>query len=72
MVAEDIKILRDRLHLSQANFALKFGINLRTLRDWEQGRASPDSAARVLLTVVAFAPDTVDRALEQTRVVAVA
>lgn len=35
-----MKELRELLGLSQKDFALKFGFNLRTLQQWEQGRAS--------------------------------
>ena len=32
--------LRELLGLTQKEFALKFGFNLRTLQQWEQGRAA--------------------------------
>lgn len=35
-----MKELRELLGLIQKEFALKFGFNLRTLQQWEQGRAS--------------------------------
>lgn len=35
-----MKELRELLGLTQKEFALKFGFNLRTLQQWEQGRAS--------------------------------
>jgi len=50
--------------MSQPEFALKFGFNLGTLRQWEQGRRYPDGAARVLLTVISHSPETVNKALE--------
>jgi len=52
------------LRMSQPEFALLFGFNLGTLRQWEQGRRYPDGAARVLLTVISHSPDTVKEALE--------
>lgn len=36
----NMKELRKLLGLSQKDFALKFGFNLRTLQQWEQGRSS--------------------------------
>lgn len=36
----NMKELRELLGLTQKEFALKFGFNLRTLQQWEQGRAS--------------------------------
>lgn len=65
----DVKKIRQQLQLSQAEFAYRFGFAVATLRDWEQGRYSPDSAARALLTVVSFSPDTVCHALDATRAV---
>lgn len=36
----NMKELRELLGLTQKEFALKFGFNLRTLQQWEQGRSS--------------------------------
>lgn len=36
----NMKELRELLGLTQKEFALKFGFNLRTLQQWEQGRVS--------------------------------
>lgn len=60
----DVKALREGLKMSQPEFALRFGFNLGTLRQWEQGRRYPDGAARVLLTVISHAPQAVKEALE--------
>ena len=58
------KIIRRALGLSQEEFAARYHIPLGTLRDWEQGRAEPDQAARAYLKVIARAPDTVRDALK--------
>src|SRR5262245_13283517 len=60
----DVKKLREGLRMSQPEFALRFGFNLGTLRQWEQGRRYPDGAARVLLTVISHSPEVVNQALE--------
>ena len=60
----DVKKLREGLNMSQPEFALKFGFSLGTLRQWEQGRRSPDGPARVLLTVISHNADVVKKALE--------
>ena len=57
------RTLRRALGLSQEEFAARFHIPLGTLRDWEQGRAEPDQAARAYLRVIAVAPDVVRKAL---------
>ena len=40
------KIIRRALGLTQEEFSARFRIPLGTLRDWEQGAAEPDRAAR--------------------------
>lgn len=62
----DVKSLRKRLGYSQAKFADRFGLNVRTVQDWEQKRAMPDPAARSLLTVIAHSPKTVERAIQKS------
>lgn len=59
----DIAATRKRLRLSQARFALTFGISAATLRDWEQGRRHPEGPAKVLLRVIDKEPEAVLRAL---------
>jgi putative transcriptional regulator len=57
------KIIRRALGLTQEEFAARFRIPLGTLRDWEQGAAEPDQAARAYLTVIARNPKAVADAL---------
>ncbi|MDK9720671.1 MAG: helix-turn-helix domain-containing protein [Rhodospirillales bacterium] len=59
----DVLSIRQRIGLSQAAFATRFGISKRTLQEWEQGRHAPDAMARAFLTVIAKEPDAVRRAL---------
>lgn len=58
-----VKIIRRALGLSQDEFAVRYQIPIGTLRDWEQGRAMPDQAARAYLTVIARDPEAVRKAL---------
>lgn len=48
-----VKHLRWRLGLTQEDFAARFQIPLGTLRDWEQRRREPDTAAQAYLKVIA-------------------
>src|ERR1700693_543565 len=59
----DVKALRKRVKMSQAEFARAYGISKRALQEWEQGGRQPDSAARAYLTVIAKEPAVVRRAL---------
>jgi putative transcriptional regulator len=61
-----VKIIRRALGLSQEEFAARFHIPLGTLRDWEQGRKDPDTAARAYLRVIGRNPTAVIEALRPT------
>jgi putative transcriptional regulator len=61
----DVRDVRQRMGLSQAQFATKFGFPPATLRNWEQGRARPDASTRVLLAVIAKHPSAVEDVLEK-------
>lgn len=60
-----IKVIRRALGLTQEEFAARYHIPLGTLRDWEQGRATPDQPTQAYLTVIARSPEGVQRALER-------
>ena len=48
----DVKLIRSRTRMSQAEFARAFYINPRTLQEWEQGRRKPDATSRAYLAVI--------------------
>ncbi len=48
---------RNRVGLSQNDFANLLGVSKRTLQDWEQGRREPTGAARTLLKVAVRHPE---------------
>jgi putative transcriptional regulator len=53
--------IRERLNLSRAVFANYLRTNLRTLENWEQGRAKPNAQAALLIHLVDRYPDTVEK-----------
>src|ERR1700720_4746124 len=57
----DVKGVRKRVKMSQAEFSRTYGISKRALQEWEQGGRQPDSAARAYLTVIAKEPTVVRR-----------
>ena len=59
----DVKRIRSTLGQSQSAFAMMIGVSVGTLRNWEQGRRTPEGPALALLRVVSAAPRTVTRAL---------
>lgn len=58
----EVKAIRQASGMTQQAFASTYGFTLGALRDWEQGRKRPERAARILLRVIAEAPDAVARA----------
>jgi putative transcriptional regulator len=58
-----VKVIRRSLRLTQEEFAERYNIPLGTLRDWEQGRSTPDAPARAYLKVIAAEPEMVAGAL---------
>ena len=58
---KDLIRLREQLNLSRAVFAAYLRTNVRTLENWEQGRAKPNAQAALLISLVRRYPDTVAR-----------
>jgi len=59
----DVKEVREKTGLTQAQFASTFGISLGTLRHWERGDRTPHGPALVLLNAANNAPDKLLRIL---------
>ena len=59
--AELIRETREQLHVSRAVFARNLRVSVRTLENWEQGRAKPNSQAAALILMVRRYPDTLER-----------
>jgi putative transcriptional regulator len=57
----DLIRIRRHLRLSRGLFATFLRTNLRTLENWEQGRARPNPQAALLISLVRKFPDMVDR-----------
>jgi putative transcriptional regulator len=53
--------VRKELNISRALFAVYLRTNVRTLENWEQGRARPNAQAALLIRLVKRYPDTVSR-----------
>ncbi len=59
----DVRAIRRELHMSQHEFSDVFHIPLATLKNWEQGRRSPDAPAIAYLQVIARRPEVIREAL---------
>ena len=61
VTARELVRVRQHLKLSRALFAGYLRTNVRTLENWEQGRAKPNAQAALLINLVKRFPDTVER-----------
>jgi putative transcriptional regulator len=52
----DVAALRKFVRLTQTEFARAMGISVHTLRNWEQGRRTPEGPAIALLRIAARHP----------------
>ena len=59
----EIKSVRDKLNLSQNEFAMMTGVSVRTLQNWERGRRTPGGPAKALLRIASRNPRAVLDAL---------
>jgi putative transcriptional regulator len=64
--APNPRTIRERLKMTQMEFAREFQISVGTLRDWEQGLHLPDSAATAYLRVIEQIPEAVVQALHRS------
>lgn len=60
----DPRTVRERTGLSQDEFALRYGLDVATIRNWEQGRSKPDAAGRAVLWTIAYYPEAVEQSIE--------
>ena len=63
---DDVVALRRFTGLTQQAFADALGISVHTLRNWEQGRRSPDGPALALLRIAARHPRVLAENLSAT------
>lgn len=62
----DVRALRQRLGLTREQFAVRFGLELETVRNWEIDRREPDTTARSYLHAIANDPERVEMAFVPT------
>lgn len=54
-----VKSVRQKLELSQDDFAAHFGFSINQIRDWEQGRSRPLGGVRAYLMLIDSNPEGV-------------
>jgi DNA-binding transcriptional regulator YiaG len=61
--ATDVLALREKLGLTQEQFAVRYGLDIDAVRNWERGRRMPDTAAQSYLRAIDADPEAVEAAL---------
>ena len=64
ITARGLAKLRKDMKLSRGLFAGYLRTNVRTIENWEQGRAKPNAQAALLIRLVQKYPDTIQRLSE--------
>jgi putative transcriptional regulator len=59
----DVRAMRRKFGLTQEEFAIRYGLSLASVRDWEQSRNAPTGPVRAYLKVIEKEPEAVERAL---------
>ena len=63
----DVRAIRERLDLTQEQFAVRYGLDVDAVRNWETGRRTPDTAAQSYLRAISANPEAVEAALWSTQ-----
>jgi putative transcriptional regulator len=63
----DVIGMREALGLSQIEFSDRFGIPLRILLNWEEGKSQPEGPAELLMQLIEQDPDYVEREYAEYR-----
>ena len=64
VLARDLRLTREKLGLTQPEFAARFHIGLGRLRDFEQARSEPDFIVRVFFRMIYEDPGEADRLIK--------
>lgn len=59
-----VRETREQMGVSRAVFARRLRVSVRTLENWEQGRARPNAQAAALILMVRKYPDTLEKLSE--------
>jgi putative transcriptional regulator len=61
-----IRAIRERISLSQSEFAKLIGVSVKTLQNCEQDRRRPTGPAATLLRIIAYEPQLAVKAIHQS------
>ena len=58
-VTVDVRAIRERLSLTQEQFAVHYGLDLKTVQNWESGARRPDAGMSSYLRAISAVPEVV-------------
>jgi len=58
-----VKAVREKIGLTQVEFAKLMRVSIKTLQNWEQQHRTPSGAAAALIKIVSTAPDVAIKSL---------
>ena len=61
----DVKAVREKIGLTQNEFAKLMRVSIKTLQNWDQHRRNPTGPAAALLNIVSTNPDVAIKSLHQ-------
>jgi putative transcriptional regulator len=59
----DVRAIRQAQGLTREQFAERYGLQVRAIQEWEQGRRKPEPAVRAYMLVIKNQPAAVRKAL---------
>jgi len=59
----DVRAIREGQDLTREQFAERYGLRVRAIQEWEQGRRKPEAAVRAYTIVIKNQPAAVRKAL---------
>ena len=59
----DVRAIREGQDLTREQFAERYGLQVRAIQEWEQGRRKPEPAVRAYMLVIKNQPAAVRKAL---------
>ena len=59
----NVRAIREAQGLTREQFAARYGLQVRAIQEWEQGRRKPEPAVRAYMLVIKNQPAAVQRAV---------
>jgi len=64
---EEIRAIREGLHLTQLEFSRRYGFGLESVKSWELGRSVPDQGNSFILALIEDDPPLLEKLVDKIR-----